>query len=91
MSDRRDLQIESILGTKQLDDALEFEIALKDREGNIYLSRFTVRNHNVGLFNRALRKLRPLKILGRTSPVPHTFPKKPGSVAEPGTMTRGAQ
>ena len=84
MSDSHDLIIQSILGATQHEDCLEFEITLKDRDGNAYLSRFTVRNHNVGLLNRALRKLRPLGISVHTSHVAHTSPKKPGSVAEPG-------
>lgn len=86
MSERIHLEIQGVFGTVQHEDFLEFEIVLEDGDGNTYVSRVTVRNHNVGLFARALRKMRRLKISGHTSHVPHTSPIKPGSVAEPGAF-----
>lgn len=71
------LEIKSILGVTQYEDFLEFEVMQVDSEGKAYASRFRVRNHNIGLFNRVLRKIRPTSIPGKTLAAFHTTPKSP--------------
>lgn len=89
MDKKQVLEIQSILGTTQREDHLEFEIALIDSNGNSYVARFTVRNHNIGFFNRALRRLRPMKIFGQASSASHNSPKTPGSHEGPGNNPPG--
>lgn len=88
MNKERDLEIQSILGTAQREDHLEFEITLLDGDGNSYVARFTVRNHNIGFFNRALRRLRPMKIFEHTSVASHSYPGKPGHIEKPGEFSQ---
>lgn len=78
------LEIQSILGTIQKEDHLEFEITLIDGDKNLYVARFTVRNHNIGFFNRALRRLHPMKIFDHVPVASHSSPGKPEPFEKPG-------
>lgn len=69
----KEIFITSILPLEQREDSLLFEMSFTDAEGNAFKSRFFVRNHNVGLFNMALSKMRPIT----TASVSHTSPRGP--------------
>jgi len=69
----REIFVKSVLPLEQREDSLLFGMSFTDAEGNAFKSRFFVRNHNVGLFNMALSKMRPLT----TASVSHTSPRGP--------------
>lgn len=69
----KEIFIKSVLPLEQREDSLLFEMSFTDAEGNTFKSRFFVRNHNVGLFNMALSKMRPIT----TASVSHTSPRGP--------------
>lgn len=69
----REIFIQSVLPLEQREDSLLFEMSFTDANGNTFRSRFTIRNHNVGLFNLALNKMRPIT----TTSVSHTSPRGP--------------
>lgn len=73
----REIFIESILPVNQDSDSLQFEMISIDSDGQKYRSRFCVRNHNVGLFNLAINKIRPSRVSSGKGAVSHTTPKDP--------------
>ena len=58
---KREIFIRSILGVEQREDSMLFEMSLVDCNGKEYRSRFFVRDHNIGLFNLALKKINPIR------------------------------
>lgn len=73
----KEIFIQSILPVEQRDDSLLFEMVFTDSDGNKYRSRFYIRNHNVGLFNLALNKIRPTRMSNGVAGVSHTPPRDP--------------
>jgi len=73
----KEIFIQSILPVEQCDDSLLFEMIFTDSDGNKYKSRFHIRNHNVGLFNLALNKIRPTRMSNGVACVSHTSPRGP--------------
>lgn len=71
----KEIFIKSVLPLEQREDSLLFEMSFTDAEGNAFKSRFFVRNHNVGLFNMAISKMRPIT----AASVSHTPPRGPAS------------
>lgn len=69
----KEIFIKSVLPLEQREDSLLFEMSFTDAQGNAFKSRFFVGNHNVGLFNMALSKMRPIT----TASVSHTSPRGP--------------
>jgi len=73
----QEIFIQSILPVEQRDDSLLFEMVFTDADGSKYKSRFYVRNHNIGLFNLALNKIRPTRMSNGVAGVSHTPPRGP--------------